>query len=1098
MKRLIILCMLLCTSVWAFSQNCAANAGGDQQVCYTEADFNLAGTPPLSNGASPLNPVWTALSGGFVIGNPNSLNSQVTPNGGVNFSALQNGFYDFELCVDCTVGVSCDTVTVHIGTDPSQAAIAGGPFTACTSVTLTGSMPGSFETGEWSNLPVGVGDITTTELPPNQVQIDLVDFNSCDLYDFVYTINNGGCLSHDTTQVDFIGTEPLSATHNGGNPVCLGPFTMFGSFDGCGATSLWTATTLQGSGTIAINNPAGQNTQVTPSAAGTYETVPTTFTLTGNTCPNTYTYSWTVVANDGLTPPTITSPNSPTLSFNHPAGGTRSEFFTVTLSTSGPNGCTDSRFWRIYSLPQLNPSAPVIGLGCQGDDCVDLRDFVDYTPHFQSLFNHSAIVVAAPANSSLGGSIGSNTPFNCVDITTPGQYIFDLVISVTDAITGIVCSDTVTITIIYGDPGNINAGQDVLTCDTCASLNGNPPNFPVNQLWTQIGGPATTFDPVDGIAEDVTVCGLDNSMPGLVYTYVYSWNVGPGCDFSDTVTIEIDSCAPCDSLFIDIVSCCHLFEAGGGNAQKRSSNSMSSGTQQQIQQMIQAQYGVNMDTLACDPCVDGYIPVWAVNENGTPYLGPPQGNYQITWTYVDDNNVTQTIPGFVILAEPNITYTVTICDENGECCSTDTVRYECCDLESIEITSCCDPCEDPDNPFWIWVLDQDGNILNAPNYTFLWSTGSTANSILANVNTQYSVTVTDTFGCEFVDTFYVECCEDCIEINTCYGPHGNPNSGGVGKKSAARTFTGAEKLFLSREIRKHVKSGALPAGTTFDNRCTLDPCDGGDIFAWVEDCDGNIITPTVTWVGSDGTTQTGPTATLQADVTYTVTWIAADGCEYTDTYIYECDDCTLPPTNLRCERGMLVWDPVPGAIGYMVYATPYTFESRCCPIIRNGQSTWAQTTGTSINPGALNQRGCFLWRVVPICPDGSHGTGTPWFCCNERGGDGGIKYKDQLSSKEAQEAADNVVATGITAYLSGDLRVTPNPSNGQISLEGYSVLKGSVVRVFDVLGQLVHSSNIQSEMKQQIDLGSLLGGNYLLVIESPDVDVPARSWITIE
>jgi len=93
--------------MWALSQDCSSNAGGDFAICYTESSFTLVGSDPTGNpvlvGGNPILQ-WTALSSGFNITNSTSLTTTVTPSSGSDFSALQGGFYDFQLCVDCNIG----------------------------------------------------------------------------------------------------------------------------------------------------------------------------------------------------------------------------------------------------------------------------------------------------------------------------------------------------------------------------------------------------------------------------------------------------------------------------------------------------------------------------------------------------------------------------------------------------------------------------------------------------------------------------------------------------------------------------------------------------------------------------------------------------------------------------------------------------------------------------------------------------------------------------------------------------------------------------------------------------------------------------------
>jgi hypothetical protein len=75
------------------------------------------------------------------------------------------------------------------------------------------------------------------------------------------------------------------------------------------------------------------------------------------------------------------------------------------------------------------------------------------------------------------------------------------------------------------------------------------------------------------------------------------------------------------------------------------------------------------------------------------------------------------------------------------------------------------------------------------------------------------------------------------------------------------------------------------------------------------------------------------------------------------------------------------------------------------------------------------------------------------------------------------------VSTGILDYttdLSGSVQVYPNPSNGQFTVEVKGHNAAVVVGVYNMVGQLVSTVQLDANQAQQFDMGDAQSGIYLV------------------
>ena len=523
--------------------------------------------------------------------------------------------------------------------------------------------------------------------------------------------------------------------------------------------------------------------------------------------------------------------------------------------------------------------------------------------------------------------------------------------------------------------------------------------------------------------------------------------------------------------------------------------------------------GPGGDPAKCDLCdttenPNGNFWVWVEDDNGNILWSPP---YLFEWT--DENgNVLSTAPA--LLAQVNMTYCVTVIDPStpDSCEWSYCFEHLCCDSIDIEIEGCfsdsigsrtfdqdfkdmvkeyeqkirqyglldttsCDPCQNPNDDFLIWVVDGDGNILNDPPYTFEWTDEngnvlSTFPVVIAHVNMWYYVEVTDSIGCVFVDSFYYECCEELeIDITSCYD---YATLGGRGSSVVSSPMYAAMSSY---------KSSTGTAAAMPQSGC--DPCETPEdpFFVWVTDGAGNELNDppySFTWKDDQGNViSTFPFAVINVNQKYYVCVEDTLGCLHIDSIFVECCDATTP-TNLGCygfgSQTFLTWDPVPGASSYEVIITPYlSLPDRCCRTIPPNPQSYVFTVSTNEFDLANSPYSCFSWSVRAICKNGDSSPSTHWMCFNEG------THCPIIGRLGQRPATSNILAQRIEPMEL--LSVYPNPTTGRIQLTGPLVVPGHRVIVFDQLGKKVTEQAITEELSSAMELGDMPNGVYLLQVQ---------------
>ncbi len=180
-------------------------------------------------------------------------------------------------------------------------------------------------------------------------------------------------------------------------------------------------------------------------------------------------------------------------------------------------------------------------------------------------------------------------------------------------------------------------------------------------------------------------------------------------------------------------------------------------------------------------------------------------------------------------------------------------------------------------------------------------------------------------------------------------------------------------------------------------------------------------------------------------------------------------DCceTSVPVNLQVEDNLLSWDPVPGAIGYQVEATP-SWPSNC-----GCQSPVSiipiQTTDTSVSI-PINYGSCTSVQVRAICADGSLSLPSDGVCVRVG------KYSSPTT-----------------------ISISPNPNDGEMMFNVKTVYNGDLtIIVSDFYGNTLKTINSRTNSKKMSSVswdGSHLTSGIYFVTFKTEKEVLTRSVI---
>ncbi|WP_299337921.1 T9SS type A sorting domain-containing protein [uncultured Psychroserpens sp.] len=385
-----------------------------------------------------------------------------------------------------------------------------------------------------------------------------------------------------------------------------------------------------------------------------------------------------------------------------------------------------------------------------------------------------------------------------------------------------------------------------------------------------------------------------------------------------------------------------------------------------------------------------------------------------------------------------------------------------------------------DSDQWpVHVLSGDGStITSAGGVVISWDNLDTAvdenilgDWIYVSPLENWQATITYPNGCVYVITYLEECCDDDIFINVLDCP------------TEAQLAEYEAQVSAEFMARRDSRSADLLAGlrTYIAKRKAgedCDPCELGFVFIELVDAAGDPISlsmyDSLTWSdGGSGTTRAFDLP-MSGEVCFTATKTNDLGyeCTYSDCFYYECEtkecDGLTAPTNLQAIGSSLTWDPVPGAVEYII-SSPSVIRIECC---RFGVSIAPiTTTSTSYTLPLSLQSKCFVWQVTAVCADGTQSVVSEQACHLPTlvTDGGGVKQR-------------------VTIY--------PNPNKGQMSieveLEGSSFVELDIYRYDGLLVKTVTKEKTKgADLKFGLDL-DLPTGLYLFNFKTKEGVISKR------
>ena len=413
-----------------------------------------------------------------------------------------------------------------------------------------------------------------------------------------------------------------------------------------------------------------------------------------------------------------------------------------------------------------------------------------------------------------------------------------------------------------------------------------------------IGDPDVVFGMVSG-RTDVTVVGWNDASTGFTLNGNTAGDYwlevdSAGCIASDTITLLV-SASPTVDLGPDTAICfgdpAITFDAGNITATYLWAPDGESS--QTITTDVEAEYSVTIiDTNGCEAADTVYLTVNALpivdlgNDTaicfGDPAITFDAGNTTATYLWAPDGETSQTI-----VKDVEAEYSVAIVDTNG-CEGVDTVYLTVNALPVVDLGNDTSICigESP-------VTFDAGNI----SATYLWAPdGETTQTVVTDVDGDYSVEIVDTNGCEATDTVR-------LNVNTFATVDlGNDTTVCIGApaitfdaRSPGATYLWAPGGETTQTIAKDI-AGEYSVALTDVNGCqgtdtvnlALSALPIVDLGVDLEICIGDAavsfdagnITSTYLWA-PDG--ETSQTITTDVDGEYSVAIVDTNGCEGADT-----------------------------------------------------------------------------------------------------------------------------------------------------------------------------------------------------------------------
>ncbi len=461
---------------------------------------------------------------------------------------------------------------------------------------------------------------------------------------------------------------------------------------------------------------------------------------------------------------------------------------------------------------------------------------------------------------------------------------------------------------------------------------------------------------------------------------------------------------------------------------------------------------------------------WHIETDGTIYE-PDDANGVGEFLHCLDENDTYLVEFFVdgqLYWDDEVE--LTTCEETCEDCELDILDFNIfkngCDIEF-----CTPPViyQDPCNEIIGWEIDYgDGNIVSYESLDNVclehtYSCNGTYEFIVyVTVSDREDLTCTTFANKTIVITDCVDCC-NCDTPNLKFGEiNGKPCTGGVCVQNVCEGAT-YEWTFEDE---------------TYTGTCNIEhtyECNGAYEFCWTmsyEDPFGNLCEET--------------------------------GCETIN--ITNCDECdcdiTTVPTNLQVlPGGILTWDPVPGATGYII-SSPGPLELQInCGCKKQDYIYVNNIVGSSYQLNKKQVNSCFVWQVQAICSDGISKK-SKQYCypgknieiIDDTGGtnEGGILDSEGDDTEDPRGGPPKLSNGNNTNPIS----VYPNPTTDFFKLDlnnAEEVLLN--IQLIDSSGRLVLENNTEltkGEHQLNFNVADLPRGVYVLKVSSEHINQSSK------
>src|SRR6185437_713085 len=99
------------------------------------------------------------------------------------------------------------------------------------------------------------------------------------------------------------------------------------------------------------------------------------------------------------------------------------------------------------------------------------------------------------------------------------------------------------------------------------------------------------------------------------------------------------------------------------------------------------------------------------------------------------------------------------------------------------------------------------------------------------------------------------------------------------------------------------------------------------------------------------------------------------------------------------------------------------------------------------------------------------------------------QYYAEVSDSGCNSAPSNVldiVLLSVNSYDLSDVKIYPNPTNGQLTIDLGNQTTNMKVDIYNAVGQVVQHEMITNQSKKVLDLTSLPNGNYFVVLKNED------------